>query len=167
MPHELSPNTPPARVINRQIMRGHMTREAVVRLKCTTQMTMQEIADHLDKSHVYCSQIWSEACKEARAMRDDPAKQEELRAWLAMQVQMVISKAQNRIEDNAAYGALVLKGSEQLADMMGLSAQEAMGDKYDYKELAERVESKSPLVLAKLNKVKDEATADKIAKELE
>lgn len=153
------------RTRGKMLARGYAVREAIMTLKCTTSLTMPEIAKEIGRSTGYCRQVWSVLVREAEHMRTDPEKKKDLQAWMIAQVQMTITKAQNRIDDHAAYGALVLKGVEQLGVMLGLD-KEVMNDKYSTQEIAARLDARSPLVLAKLGRVSDFESADKVAEDL-
>ena len=63
---------------------------------------------------------------------------------------MTIIKAQNRVEEHAAYGALVLKGVEQLRALLGMDEGTDSEDKSSLHEIAKQVDIRLPLVLAKL-----------------
>jgi len=67
---------------------------------------------------------------------------------------MTIIKAQNKVDDHAAYGALVLKGVEQLSALLGMDAVTDSGDKSSLHEIANLFDVRSPLVMAKLGGTK-------------
>ena len=77
-------------------------------------------------------------------------KKKELKAWMVKQVIMTIVKAQNRVDEHAAYGALVLKGVEQLRILLGVDEDSGGADKSSLQEIANQVDIRSPLVMAKL-----------------
>jgi len=134
----------------RQSVRGYAVKQAIIHLKCETHMSNTEIAVAIGRSSQWVGRVWRTAVREAEQAAIDPEKREELKAWMIEQVKMTIIKAQNKVEDNAAYGALVLRGVEQLRILLGLDKDADLGDKSTLHEIAKQVDIRSPLVLAKL-----------------
>jgi len=66
---------------------------------------------------------------------------------------MTIVKAQSRVDEHASYGALVLKGVEQLRALLGIDDVSGSGEKSSLQEIANQVDVRSPLVMVKLSGV--------------
>ena len=80
----------------------------------------------------------------------DPEKSKALKAYLINQVKMTIVKAQNRVDEHAAYGALVLKGVEQLSVLLGVDEVSGSGVISSLLEIVIQVDIRSLLVMVKL-----------------
>jgi|GEM_PF-5485251 len=135
----------------RQSVRGFAVKEAVIRLKCETHMSNTEIAEAIGRSRQWVGKVWRTAVREAEQQAIDPEKRKELKAWLINQVKMTIVKAQSRVDEHASYGALVLKGVEQLQALLGIDEVSGGGEKSSLQEIANQVDVRSPLVMIKLS----------------
>ena len=113
-------------------------------------MSNTEIAEEIGRSRQWVGRVWRAAVREAEQAAIDPEKKEELKAWLINQVTMTIVKAQNRVDESAAYGALVLKGVEQLSALLGIDESSGSEVKNSLHEIAKQVDIRLPLVIAKL-----------------
>lgn len=140
----------------RQSVRGFAVKQAIIHLKCETHMSNTEIAKAIGRSRQWVARVWRVAVSEAEQAAVDPEKKAELKAWLINQVVMTITKAQAKVDDHAAYGALVLKGVEQLRILLGLDKDVDPNDKSTLHEITKQVDIRSPLVLAKLGRIKAE-----------
>lgn len=134
----------------RQSVRGYAVKQAVIRLKCETHLSNKEIGEAIGRTRQWVSKVWKSAVREAEQAAIDPGKRMELKAWLINQVIMAITKAQCNVEDHAAYGALVIKGVEQLQALLGVDTTSDNDSKSNLHEIANQVELRSPLVLTKL-----------------
>jgi hypothetical protein len=137
----------------RQSVRGFAVKQAIILMKCETHMSNTEIAEALGLSRQWVARVWRAAVREAEQAAIDPEKREELQAWLFYQLEMIITKAQSRVDESAAYGALVLKGVEQMRILLGIDNEVDNGGKSTLHEIAKQVEIRSPLVMAKLDRV--------------
>ena len=134
----------------RQCVRGFAVRQAIIHMKCETRMSNTEIAEEIGRSRQWVGRVWRTATREAEQAAIDPEKRDELIAWVIYQVTMTIVKAQNRVEEHAAYGTLVLKGLELLRSILGMNQGANSEDKSSLHEIAKQVDIRLPLVLAKL-----------------
>lgn len=137
-----------------QTVRGASTKAAIIHLKCETFLTTKEIAEELQLHPGYVQKIWRQAVDEAAEASVDPEKRKELKSWLLNQLKLVIIKSQDLVEEQAAYGALVLKAVEQYATMSGIDTQEALSNKSTLEEIGKELTVRSPLVMSKLEGVK-------------
>lgn len=135
----------------RQSVRGFAVKEAIIRLKCETHMSNAEIAEVIGRSRQWVAKVWRTAVREAEQQAIDPEKRKELKAWLINQIKMTIVKAQSRVEEHASYGALVLKGVEQLQALLGIDGESDCCKKSSMQEIANQVDIRSPLVMVKLS----------------
>jgi hypothetical protein len=138
----------------RQSVRGYAVKHAIIRLKCETHMSNTEIAEAIGRTRQWVAKVWKAAVREAEQAAIDPENRKELKAWMINQVKMTIIKAQNKVDDHAAYGALVLKGVEQLSALLGMDVVTDSGDKSSLHEIANLFDVRSPLVMAKLGGTK-------------
>ncbi|MBK1855001.1 hypothetical protein JO972_08520 [Verrucomicrobiaceae bacterium 5K15] len=134
----------------RQTMRGYAVKQAIIKLKCETHMSNQEIAKAIGRTPQWVSKVWRHAVKEAEQASISPEQREALKAWLIHQIKMTIIKAQSKVDDHAAYGALVLKGVEQLHALLGLDSLSDEDSKRTLQEITDRLDIRSPLVMEKL-----------------
>ena len=116
-------------------------------------MTTEEIAAAIGRSPRWVRKVWRTAVRDAERAAIDPDARLELQAWLIEQVKMVIIKSQPLVQEHAAYGALVLKAVDQLHSMLGMDREVNTETKNTFAEIAAQVDARSPLVMAKLNKI--------------
>lgn len=137
----------------RQSVRGFAVKRAIIHMKCETLMSTSEIAEALGLTRQWVGRVWRAAVRDAEQAAIDPEKSKQLQAWLFYQLKITITKAQSRVDDRAAYGALMLKGAEQMRILLGIDNEVDNGLKSTLLEIAKQVEIRSPLVMAKLGRV--------------
>ena len=137
----------------RGTVRGQAVKVAIIKLKCETNMTTEEIATAIGRSSRWVRKVWRTVVQDAERASMDPDARLELQAWLIEQVKMVISKSQPLVQEHAAYGALVLKAVDQLYSMLGMDREVNTETKNTLAEIAAQVDARSPLVMAKLEKI--------------
>lgn len=113
-------------------------------------MSTKEIAEVIGCSERWVRKVWNTAVEEATQAQTDPEIRIELKTWMIEQLKLVIMKSQQRIEENPAYGALVLKAVLDLHAMLGLDHDQHSESRDTLEEIAAKVDLRSPLVMAKL-----------------
>ena len=158
---------PQQKGVRNSTLRGRMTRDAVARMVLVDKMKPAEIAETLGLSRVTVDRAWARAVKEYGAGTLDEEEVETMRGFVRANIEQVIEESAELVKENAAYGALVIKGGETLLKMHGIETVEP-GDgagKVTEEDLADRVRAVSPLIANKLKSAR--AAMRKVRKEVE
>ena len=122
--------------------------EGVMLLHVRERKTLKETAEQLGYSYRHVVDTW--AGMKRRALSEEGAFQQNtsIRDFVLEHLEKVIADASERVEQNAAYGMLVIRACEALWKLEGLEGGSDSG--VNIEELAERVRERTPLLLAAL-----------------
>lgn len=145
-----------ARIQRYQKLRGEMNRDAVATLIVVEKLKPAEIAERLGLAQSTVYQHYKRAIADYGAGTLTKDDQVRLRAFVRASITKTIEEAMPLVQENAAYGALVIKGGEALLAMHGLDKIDGGEDGKisSPEEIAERVKVVSPLIAGRLQAAK-------------
>ena len=118
-------------------------------------LSLQDTARQLGYSYAHVVQVFRQMKKRAFEAEGAQEVTGGVREFLNHHLEQAIEVASARIEDNAAYGAVLIRAVEAFRGLNGLDSSEDRN--LNVEELAERVRGRSPLLL---EVVKHQADAD-------
>jgi hypothetical protein len=138
----------------RNAVRGQQTRRRVIELHVMEGKTLVETAEVMGIHLRTVQKRWKEVLEDVKGGTAEELR-EEVRAYADLHLREVIQTAQQNVDDSAAYGAVVVQGIKTLCELHGVEPpEETKGQALTMEEVGQRVRSKSPLLLDKLNHIR-------------
>ena len=119
--------------------------EAIMEYHIRQNVRLRALPELLGYSYPRIIAVWSAMKKRALSEEGGFEQAKELREFIVHHLTEVVKDAADRVKENAAYGAVVIRACEALRDIEGLEGQAA--ENLDIEELAEAVRGRSPLLL--------------------
>ena len=144
---------PFAREVDKGKVRKMRKRDEVARLISEEKMTQKEVAEQMGISERWVSQLWREATTAAWQEGLSSAElKEDVRTMCSAALHHTLKTSVERVEDTAAYGAIVVAAAKTLLEMHGCASPEAGSGnkKKDFEESMKRAKAVSPLLFKRL-----------------
>ena len=136
-------------------IRGRKTREEIINLHVFKGMPLKDVARQVGRHYRYVCLVWQGVVKECAGDDKLPeAHKAAVRAYCDRHLRKVIEESQGLIGEAAAYGAVVVAGVKQLAELHGLKAEEIAPEGMSLEQVGEQVRVVSPLLIDKIEKVR-------------
>ena len=134
-------------------VRKMLKRDEVAHLIATEKKTQAEAAQAMGISERWVAQLWREA--ELAARHGDLTSEEtkeDVRTMCSAALHHTLKTSVERVEDTAAYGAIVVAAAKTLLEMHGCASPEAGSGnkKKDFEESMKRAKAVSPLLFKRL-----------------
>jgi|TARA_B100001971_G_C17801029_1_gene339355 hypothetical protein len=107
--------------------------------------TLKETAEQLGYSYRHIVDTWAAMKRRAIDEEGDYNRNGSVRDFVVEHLEKVIQVADGRMEENAAYGAVLIRACEALRALVGIDGEDASS--VDIEELAAAVRGRSPLLL--------------------
>lgn len=139
----------------KQKIRGRKTREEIINLHVFKGMPLKDVARKVGRHYRYVCLVWQGVVKECAGEDKLPeAHKAAVRAYCDTHLRRVIESSQGLIGEAAAYGAVVVQGVKQLAELHGLKAEDVAPEGMSLEQVGEQVRVVSPLLIDKLERVR-------------
>lgn len=143
------------RGIDRNIVKGHETKKKVIQLHCMEGKPLKEVAKLIGRHHRYVQMVWKGIVEDTKGRASKGEHDADVRAYCDLHLRGVIESAARLVEDNAAYGAVVIRGVSELCALHGVKPEEAgiTGGIASLEDIGQAVRVASPLLMDKLARV--------------
>ena len=119
--------------------------EGIMLLHVRERKTLKETAEQLGYSYRHIVDTWAAMKRRAIDEEGDYNRNGSVRDFVVEHLERVIEIADGRMEENAAYGAVLIRACEALRALVGIDGEDASS--VDIEELAAAVRGRSPLLL--------------------
>jgi hypothetical protein len=139
----------------RALVRGFKTKEEIIRLHCIEGKPLKVVAKELGRHHRYVQQVYQVIVADVKGRATKGEKDDDVRTFADKHLRNVIIQAAAMVNDNAAYGAVVIRGVSELCALHGVKPEEAgiTGGIASLEDIGQAVRVASPLLMDKLARV--------------
>ncbi len=119
--------------------------QGIYQLHCREKLSLSETAESLGYTYAHTVKTWADMRRRAFDAEGGEEIAGGVRAFLLHHLERAIEIADDRMGDNAAYGAVLIRACEALKDIAGVDKDESSS--LNVAELAAMVKGRSPLLL--------------------
>ena len=119
--------------------------QGIYQLHCRDKLSLSETAEALGYTYAHTVKTWADMRRRAFDAEGGEEVAGGVRAFLLHHLERAIEVADDRMGENAAYGAVLIRACEALKEVAGIDKDEA--GTLNVAELAQMVKGRSPLLL--------------------